>query len=77
MDLQQSGAGASLPIPDCLQALVLQGEADRRALMQDFETRFATRLLSLEATFAQRAPTVDVIADLAEQLSVIEEQSGL
>ncbi|KAH8025730.1 hypothetical protein HPB51_010971 [Rhipicephalus microplus] len=45
--------------------------------MQDFKTRFATRLLSLEATLAQRGPTADVVADLAARLSVIEEKSGL
>ncbi|KAH8024183.1 hypothetical protein HPB51_022244 [Rhipicephalus microplus] len=45
--------------------------------LQDFETRFATRLFSLEATLAQRAPTADVAAVLAVRLSVIEEQSGL
>ncbi|KAH8030309.1 hypothetical protein HPB51_006741 [Rhipicephalus microplus] len=75
--LKQSSAGASLLIPDCGQALVSQGEADRRALMKDFETSFATRLLSLEATLAQRAPMADVIVGLAARLSVIEEQFGL
>ncbi|KAH8039494.1 hypothetical protein HPB51_007396 [Rhipicephalus microplus] len=74
---QQSSAGVILPIPDCLQALVLQGEADRQALMQDFETRFVTHSLSLEATLTQRAPTMDVVTNLGVRLSVIEEQSGL
>ncbi|KAH8037856.1 hypothetical protein HPB51_018344 [Rhipicephalus microplus] len=45
--------------------------------MQDFETRFATRLLSLVATLPQRATTVDIVADLAAGLSVIEEQPSL
>ncbi|KAH8025460.1 hypothetical protein HPB51_008375 [Rhipicephalus microplus] len=62
---KQSSAGASLPIPDCLQALVSQGEAERRALRQVVETHFATHLFSLEATLAQCAPTTDVVADLA------------
>ncbi|KAH8020373.1 hypothetical protein HPB51_001006 [Rhipicephalus microplus] len=53
-----------------------KGEANRWAFMQNFETLFATRLLSLEATLAQHAPTADVVADLAVRLSVIEEQSG-
>ncbi|KAL1487130.1 hypothetical protein MTO96_031105 [Rhipicephalus appendiculatus] len=64
-------------MPDCLQALASQGEADRRALIQDLETRFAARLLSLETTLAQRTSTADdVVADLAAQVSVIEAQSG-
>ncbi|KAL1441908.1 hypothetical protein MTO96_008176 [Rhipicephalus appendiculatus] len=64
-------------MPDCLQALASQGEADRRALMQDFETRFASRLLSLETMLAQRTSTADdVVADLAARVSVIEAQSS-
>ncbi|KAH8038117.1 hypothetical protein HPB51_022351 [Rhipicephalus microplus] len=74
--LQQSSASVILSIPDYLKALVLQDETDRRALMQYFETRFATCLLLLEATLTQHAPTADVVADLAVRLSVIEEQSG-
>ncbi|KAL1435127.1 hypothetical protein MTO96_011257 [Rhipicephalus appendiculatus] len=74
---QHSSTAASLPMPDCLQALASQSEADRRALMQDFETRFAARLLSLETTLAQRTSTADdVVADLAARVSVIEAQSG-
>ncbi|KAL1426912.1 hypothetical protein MTO96_017904 [Rhipicephalus appendiculatus] len=74
---QQSSTAAGLPMPDCLQALASQGEADRRALMQDFETRFASRLLSLETMLAQRTSTADdVVADLAERVSVIEAQSS-
>ncbi|KAH7947620.1 hypothetical protein HPB52_014611 [Rhipicephalus sanguineus] len=73
----QSSIGPSLPMADCLQALASQGEADRRALMQDFETRFATRLLSLETALAQRTSTADdVVADLAARVSVIEAQSS-
>ncbi|KAH7982755.1 hypothetical protein HPB52_006936 [Rhipicephalus sanguineus] len=73
----QSSTGPSLPMADCLQALASQGEADRRALMQDFETRFATRLLSLETALAQRTSTADdVVADLAARVSVIEAQSN-
>ncbi|KAL1480007.1 hypothetical protein MTO96_034758 [Rhipicephalus appendiculatus] len=68
---------AGLPMPDCLQALASQGEADRRALMQDFETRFASRLLSLETMLAERTSTADdVVADLAARVSVIEAQSS-
>ncbi|KAH7977000.1 hypothetical protein HPB52_022810 [Rhipicephalus sanguineus] len=64
----QSSTGPSLPMADCLQALASQGEAERGALMQDFETRFATRLLSLETTLAQRTSTADdVVADLAQR----------
>ncbi|KAH8018226.1 hypothetical protein HPB51_000189 [Rhipicephalus microplus] len=74
---RQSSAGASLPVPDYMQALASEGEVDRRALMQDFETRFTTRLPSLEVALAQRAPTLDVVTDLAVRLSVFEEQSGL
>ncbi|KAH7968321.1 hypothetical protein HPB52_007711 [Rhipicephalus sanguineus] len=45
--------------------------------MQDFETRFATRLLSLETALAQRTSTADdVVADLAARVSVIEAQSS-
>ncbi|KAL1474127.1 hypothetical protein MTO96_038217 [Rhipicephalus appendiculatus] len=74
---QQSSTAAGLPMPDCLQALASQGEADRRALMQDFETRFASRLLSLETMLAQRTSTADdVVADLAARVSVIEAQSS-
>ncbi|KAL1487090.1 hypothetical protein MTO96_046675 [Rhipicephalus appendiculatus] len=70
---QQSSTAAGLPMPDCLQALASQGAADRRALMQDFETRFASRLLSLETMLAQRTSTADdVVADLAARVSVIE-----
>ncbi|XP_049272511.1 ATP-binding cassette sub-family C member 2 [Rhipicephalus sanguineus] len=73
----QSSTGPSLPMAYCLQALASQGEADRRALMQDFETRFATRLLSLETALAQRTSTADdVVADLAARVSVIEAQSN-
>ncbi|KAH7939231.1 hypothetical protein HPB52_009084 [Rhipicephalus sanguineus] len=73
----QSSTGPSLPMANCLQALASQGEADRRALMQDFETRFATRLLSLETALAQRTSTADdVVADLAARVSVIEAQSN-
>ncbi|KAL1416095.1 hypothetical protein MTO96_028264 [Rhipicephalus appendiculatus] len=74
---QQSSTAAGLRMPDCLQALASQGEADRRALMQDFETRFASRLLSLETMLAQRTSTADdVVADLAARVSVIEAQSS-
>ncbi|KAL1426024.1 hypothetical protein MTO96_003493 [Rhipicephalus appendiculatus] len=74
---QQSSTAASLPMPDCLQALASQGEADRSALMQDFGTRFAARLLSLETTLAQRTSTADdVVEDLAARVSVIEAQPG-
>ncbi|KAH7976694.1 hypothetical protein HPB52_018308 [Rhipicephalus sanguineus] len=73
----QSSTGPSLPMAHCLQALASQGEADRRALMHDFETRFATRLLSLETALAQRTSTADdVVADLAARVSVIEAQSS-
>ncbi|KAL1470042.1 hypothetical protein MTO96_040706 [Rhipicephalus appendiculatus] len=45
--------------------------------MQDFETRFAARLLSLETTLAQRTSMADnVVADLAARVCVIEAQSG-
>ncbi|KAL1476025.1 hypothetical protein MTO96_036833 [Rhipicephalus appendiculatus] len=74
---QQSSTVAGLLMPDCLQALVSQGEADRRALMQKFDTRFASRLLSLETMLAQRTSTADdVVADLAARVSVIEAQSS-
>lgn len=57
-------------------SIASQGQADRRSLMRDFETRFATHLFSLEATLAQRSLTANDVADLSARLSAIEAQSG-